>query len=286
MLRLAMLAILKSSFLLLGCCLFLWAVNIAYSLAQESSSSDLPAISLEMGRDTYNTSCAGCHGLDGRGSDKAPNISGSAKVQHLSDAQLSNIISNGISGTGMPAFRNLNEKQTRAVVGYLRSLQGKREARTPLGDAGKGNQIFFGKGECSSCHMLSGKGGFLGPDLSSYGANASAKEIRDEITKSKRFPAPGYRSAVLTTSEGDRIEGLIRNEDNFSIQFQSKDGGFHFFQKSELRSLDRIETSLMPTDYKERLSSTELNDLASYLMAASPDANKAGNSRKKQDDAE
>ena len=175
----------------------------------------------------------------------------------------------------MPGFRNLSEKQTRAVVSYLRSLQGKLEGRNLPGDSGRGKQIFFGKGECSSCHTISGQGGFLGPDLSGYGATVSAEAIRDEIVRSRRMPAQGYRSAVLVTSEGDRLEGVIRNEDNFSIQFQNKNGGFHFFQKSELRSIDRIENSLMPTDYRERLSSAELNDLASYLMTATPDASKA-----------
>ena len=241
---------------------------------------------LEAGKSTYSTSCAGCHGLDGRGSDKAANISGTTKVQHLSDAQLSSIISNGVPGTGMPGFRNLSEKQTRALVSYLRSLQGKLERRNLPGDAGRGKQIFFGKGECSSCHTVSGKGGFLGPDLSVYGATASAGAIRDEIVRARRMPPQGYRLAVLVTSEGDRLEGLIRNEDNFSIQFQNKNGGFHFFQKSELRSIDRIENSLMPTDYRERLSSAELNDLASYLMTATPDASKAATPRKREDDFE
>jgi putative heme-binding domain-containing protein len=100
------------------------------------------------------------------------------------------------------------------------------------------------------------------------------------------MPPQGYRLAVLVTSEGDRLEGVIRNEDNFSIQFQNKNGGFHLFQKSELRSIDRIETSLMPTDYRERLSPAELNDLASYLMTATPDASKAATPRKREDDFE
>ena len=276
----------KSLSRLFGLCLLLWPFNISFSFAQQSSSSDRSTIPQAVGKNTYNTSCAGCHGLDGRGSDKAANISGSTKAQHLSDAQLFSIISNGVPGTGMPAFRNLTEKQTRAVVGYLRSLQGKLEARTTPGDAGRGKQIFFGKGECSSCHTISGEGGFLGPDLSGYGSTASADAIRDEIIRSKRIPPPGYRSAVLTTSDGDRLEGVIRNEDNFSVQFQSKVGSFHLYQKSELRSLDRLETSMMPTDYLQRLSSTELNDLASYLMAASPDASKTGTMQKKQDDFE
>ncbi|HEV2714965.1 MAG TPA: c-type cytochrome [Terriglobales bacterium] len=276
----------KSLFPLLGLNLLLWSLNISFSFAQQSSSSDRSTIPNEVGRKAYNTSCAGCHGLDGRGSDKAVDISGSVKVRHLSDAQLSSIISNGVPGTGMPAFRTLSEKQSRALVGYLRSLQGKFEARILPGNARRGKEIFVGKGECSRCHMIAGEGGFLGPDLSGYGVTASADAIRDEILRSQRMPPLGYRAAVLITSEGDRFEGMIRNEDNFSVQFQSKDGSFHFFQKSELRNLDRLETSLMPTDYRERLSPTEVSDVVSYLMSASPDASKAGTPRSRQDDLE
>jgi cytochrome c oxidase cbb3-type subunit III len=284
--RLDMSPIRKSLFPLSGLCLLVWVFNIPFSPAQQVSSADRSKAALELGRTVYNSFCAGCHGLDGSGSEKAVDISGSAKVRHLTDAQLSSIISNGVPGTGMPAFRSLSARQTSALVVYLRLLQGKSETRTLPGDARRGKAIFFGKGECSGCHTISGEGGFLGPDLSSYGTAASAKGIRDEIVRSRRTPPQGYRSAVLVTAEGDRIEGLIRNEDNFSVQFQTKDGAFHSFQKSELRRLDRLEISLMPTDYGQRLSSAELDDLVSYVLAAAPDAREAGTPRKKEDDTE
>jgi putative heme-binding domain-containing protein len=264
----------------------LCALGLAVSLAQQGSSAKPSKVSLEAGRKAYNSSCAGCHGLDGSGSDKAVNISGGAKVRQLSDSQLASIISNGVPGTGMPAFRNLSETETRAVVGYVRSLQGKLKAQTLPGDAERGKQIFFGKGECSSCHAISGQGGFLGPDLSGYGSNLSVQAIRDEVVKPRRSPAHGYRSAVLVTSDGDRMEGLIRNEDNFSVQFQTKDGSFHLFQKSELRSLELRENSLMPTNYGERLSAGELDDLASYLITASPAASTRKTQRNDEEEPE
>jgi cytochrome c oxidase cbb3-type subunit 3 len=280
--RLQMLAIRKSRLPLLGLCLLLGVFNMSFSLAQQNSSGHSKT-TLEPGRTTYNSFCAGCHGLDGSGSDKAVNISTSAKMRLLSEAQLAGIISNGVPGTGMPAFHNLSERQTRAVVGYLRLLQGKTDARNLPGNARNGKEIFFGKGECSGCHTISGEGGFLGPDLSGYGASAPIMAIRNEIVRSQRLPSQGYRPAVLITSAGDRLEGLIRNEDNFSVQFQTKDGAFHFFQKSELRSLDRLEASLMPTNYGERLGPSEINDLVSYLMTASENASKAGISRKEKE---
>ena len=257
---------------------FLWAgVPVSISFAQQVGAD---------GQATFNSTCAGCHGLDGRGSDKAVNITGSAEVRQLTDVQLSDIIANGVPGTGMPGFHNLSERQISAVISYIRSLQGKTEAHPLSGDPVRGKTIFFGKGECSNCHTMSGEGGFLGPDLSAYGASVSASAVHDEIVRTQRVPAKGYRSAVLTTRAGERLEGLIRNEDNFSVQFQTRDGSFHFFQKPEIQKLEHLDASLMPTNYGDRLSAAELNDLVSYLMSVAPEASKTRTTRKKEEDLE
>jgi cytochrome c oxidase cbb3-type subunit 3 len=275
--------------LLLALSLLLWAAafHASPSLAQQDDSLDGDVKKTTVpGALTFNSTCAGCHGLDGHGSDKGANIAGSDKVRHLPDAQVSAIISNGVPGTGMPAFHNLSPQQIGSLVGYLRILQGKLEARTLPGDAPRGKKIFFGKGECSACHMISGEGGFLGPDLSGYGSAMSAQAIRDEIVRAKRNVEVGYRSAVLTTRDGDRLEGIIRNEDNFSVQLQTKDGSFHFFEKSALRSEQPFNQSLMPIDYSQRLSPGELNDLVSYLMNGGQDRSKPRMSHKPQEPSE
>lgn len=186
----------------------------------------------------------------------------------------------------MPSFRSLGDTQVRAIVGYLRSLQGRLETGTLPGDAKRGKEIFFGKGTCSTCHTMSGEGGFLGPDLSSYGYGASADALRNEITRPRKTAPHGYQAAVLTTQGGERLDGMIRNEDNFSLQFQTKDGVFHFVQKSDVRALDRLDASLMPSDFGERLSVSELNDLVSYLISAAVDAGDAERRHKKKDDFE
>lgn len=275
----------NSSHSLLVLSLLLWAAafHASSSFAQQDDVDGDFEKAAVPGVRTFNSTCAGCHGLDGRGSDKGANIAGSDKVRHLSDAQVSAIISNGIAGTGMPAFHHLSARQIGPLVGYLRILQGKLDARKPPGDAMHGKEIFFGKGECSACHMISGEGGFLGPDLSAYGSTMSAKAIRDQIVRPVRNVPAGYRSAALTTRDGDRLEGIIRNEDNFSVQLQTKDGGFHFFEKSELRNLEPLSESLMPTNYGERLTPDELNDLVSYLMNGGPTPGKQRNSHKPED---
>jgi cytochrome c oxidase cbb3-type subunit III len=224
------------------------------------------------GQRVFDSNCAGCHGLDGRGGDKGIDIVDNLAAHNLTDAKLRGIIAKGIAGTSMPAFSELNQQQVRNIIGYLRSLQGSAGARDLPGDAARGRTIFFGSAGCSNCHTLSGSGGFLGPDLSSYGTNSSVTAIRDAITRRDRVEPAGYRSAVLTTLQGERLQGVIRNEDNFSIQFLTKDGAFHFFQRADLQKVDGSGHSLMPSDYGDRLSASDLNDLVSYIIKSASSA--------------
>jgi cytochrome c oxidase cbb3-type subunit III len=221
------------------------------------------------GRRTFNATCAGCHGLDGGGGKTSPNIANNAKVERLSDAAVAEIIAKGIPGTGMPAFRTLTPSQVHAVVTYLRMLQGRSKAQRLPGDPEHGRTIFLGKGECSSCHMVQGEGGFLGPDLSMFASSRSAREVIDAITFDRKNPGTGYKKATASTHDGTQVTGLVRNEDNFSLQLQALDGSFHFLLRSDLATLQYQDHSIMPSNYGERLQPSELNDLASYLMSIS-----------------
>lgn len=218
------------------------------------------------GKRTFTSTCGGCHGLDGRGGERAPNIADSAKLQRRSDDEIAAIVSNGIPGTGMPAFHSLTASEVHSVVRYLRVLQGQRQASALPGNPARGKQVFFGKGECASCHMIEGEGGFMGPDLSAYALTRSPKEILEAIINRGNI-VDSSRGAVVLTHDGRKFSGLVRNEDNFSLQIQTEDGAFHFFLKSELESLEHAKDRGMPADYGERLGRKELNDLASYLMS-------------------
>ena len=216
------------------------------------------------GKQTFASTCANCHGLDGRGGERAPNIAGNPRVQKLSDGQITHIIENGVPGTGMPAFHSLKTSDVKAVVTYLRTLQGTRQTLKLPGDPIRGGAIFFDKAGCSGCHMVTGKGGFIASDLSAYASTHAVQQIRSAITS----PTPSNRQARLVTAtiRGEKVVGRIRNEDNFSMQLQSLDGVFHFLMKSDLDSLEYDSQTLMPSDYGSTLSPDELNDVVSYLM--------------------
>lgn len=224
----------------------------------------------QIGQQLFSTTCAACHGLDGRGGEHATNIATEAKVQALSDRDLLRIVRSGIPSAGMPGFgASFDDGQIRAVIQYLRTLQGQVKAVPVVGDPERGRALFFGTAGCSNCHMMNGRGGFLGADLSAYGSTHSAAEIREAIVDPNKDPDPRRGPVVVVTRSGAKYTGIIRNEDNFSLQIQTADGNFHFFNKSTLARIDRPVQSLMPSNYESQLGKKGIDDLISYLIKAS-----------------
>jgi cytochrome c oxidase cbb3-type subunit 3 len=235
---------------------------------QRNSASVKSQSSSEAGRTLFDSTCAACHGLDGRGGERGPDIATRQQVVQLSDAETLVVLRNGKIAAGMPAFGSLGSVQLKQLLGYLRTLQGKGQDRTAAlpGDAARGKALFFGKAGCSECHMVHGEGGFLGSELTSYGAAHSPGEIRNNIVGPVNSANHANRMFTVTLRDLQRITGVIRNEDNFSIQLQSPDGTFHFVSKADLADLKMLPDPIMPTDYRKTLTAAELDDLVSYLV--------------------
>jgi putative heme-binding domain-containing protein len=218
------------------------------------------------GKQIFASSCAGCHGLDGRGGERAPDIATRREMQRLSEVKLARIVDAGVPGTGMPSFRSLGTSGIKSVVSYLRKLQGEGKSATLPGNPQKGESIFFAKGSCSDCHMVGGTGGFLAADLSSYAPTRSVDEIRETITNPDSKQRAAEKIVVVVTRSGESYSGIVRNEDNFSLQLQTVDGTFHFFMKAELQTLKPQTESVLPAGYHSALGGRDLDDVISFLI--------------------
>lgn len=247
-------------------------LNATHRLREPMALAQAPAhktaADFGLGKEVWAGNCAGCHGLDGRGGERGPNLATNPEIAGLSDDELSRIVHDGSPNMAMPALgRTLNEAQIAAVVKHLRTLQGEQRTSALPGDPKAGQVLYYGKAECSSCHMIAGVGGFLGPDLSDVASTRPAEEIREEIVHPA--PDPRARTAIVFTRDGRKYLGIIRNEDNFSVQLQTADGSFHLFDRAEIERVEYQKQSLMPANYGTRLSGAELNDIVSFLMATS-----------------
>lgn len=230
-------------------------------------------------RRTFESVCAACHGLDGRGGERGPNILTRPETLSRSDEELLKLLKEGLPESGMPPFESLGVPKLKALITYLRALQGTSKTSLLPGDPQRGKSLFFGKAACGNCHMVDGSGGFLGADLSSYGSNVSVEEIRAAITDPNKDLDPRARTVFVTTRDGRQFTGIARNEDNFSLQLQSVDGVFHLLAKSDLQNIEYQPKSLMPADYGSVLSRPEMDDMVSFLLTSARAAKQAQSSQ-------
>ncbi len=225
------------------------------------------------GAKLYTQACQVCHGGEARG-DRAPALNGRFR-RGEKDGEIFLNIRGGVRGTQMPAFAQLSSDQIWRVVAYLRSLSATAPDAAVAGDAAAGEQVFFGKAQCAACHEVNGRGGVVGPDLSTAGrlsAEALERKISDPAAASgapvrRRGGPTRPQTLIARTRDGREIRGVRRNEDTFSVQMMDASGHLHLLEKSRLESLRVENGSLMPAGYASRLSKTELRDLVAYLKS-------------------
>jgi len=239
--------------------------------AQQESAAQAGEISSvnAPGQTVFQTRCAPCHGLDGRGGEHAPSIV-QDQVKSLADDDLAGIVHNGIPEKGMPEFSSLGSATIKSVVAYLRELQGTVASEAVTGDATRGKELFFGKAECSTCHVMQGAGKFIARDLSDYGRNHQPSEIRRAILEPEKAGDLPPEQVTLTTRSGAEFSGLLRNEDNFSFQLQDTQGDFYLILKSDAMRVSRAPVRVMPSDYSRRLTSQDIDDVVSFIAKRAP----------------
>ena len=231
----------------------------------------------------FRINCALCHGLGAHGGGRGPDLTRAQKKYAHSDAEMFQIISNGIPGTAMPANGTngqgvgMTDEEIWQIITYIRSQEVKAPAK-PMGNAVHGKDLFYGDANCSLCHMVEGKGGRLGPDLTGVGESrtreAIVESVRDPSRRlawgltedTKEFPQE-YESVTVVTADGKQIKGVTLNEDSFSVQIMDWDERIHLLDKSKLRSFQKSRESAMPKYDVDLLSDKDLEDIVAYLVS-------------------
>lgn len=237
------------------------------------------------GRALYDANCGRCHNNDGAG---VPGIELFKQVRRAnSDEEIARLIQNGIPGTSMPPHA-FSSEQALNVVAYMRSMIGVAPGSIPgtpgatraasdipalNGDPARGKEIFAGKGGCTGCHMAEGTGGTSGPNLSAAGATRGGGPFQarpDPVALARAILdpnadiAPAFRMFRVTPKSGAAVQGVLLNQDTFSVQLRDQAQNLRSFLKSDLTEFGFLPSS-MPS-YRGRLSDQEVADVVSYLL--------------------
>jgi PQQ-dependent dehydrogenase (methanol/ethanol family) len=228
-------------------------------LAQTPPASD----PVEAGRARFNVRCAGCHGQDALGGERAPAITLGSKRGLDDEKTLRGIVRHGIPNTGMPAF-DLPAAEFGQIIAFVQSRVLPLSKTSVAGDADAGEKLFFGSGGCAQCHLVWGRGGLKGPGLTEAAQTLTLGQVEAALLRPNSLHKQGWQVATVQPPTGPAIRGFIRNESDSDLQLQGLDGRLHLLSKHGL-AIAREKGSFMPA---WKGTAAQMHDVIAFLKAA------------------
>jgi len=228
-----------------------------------------PQDAMKHGEQVFAKSCATgyCHGAKGTASG-APRLAG----RGFNQAYINNVVTRGISGTGMPSFATtLPRPDLSAVVAYVATLNGVANPDTAsenaadsapalTGEAARGAQLFReatrGFGRCSTCHEVGGLG---------ISVAAPIEQVPASVAALKALATPNVKTGAM---DGESMPVLVLKDGKQSTLFY------------DLTSAPPVQRNVLPGSVKftdggnwrhssviASYSDAELDAILAYLRA-------------------
>ncbi len=129
----------------------------------------------------------------------------------------------------------------------------------------RGEALFFSEqGRCSQCHAFGGRGGAVGPDLSSVGRKGK-EEIYRSIAAPSAEISPDYVSYTIAVRDGRVLAGVVRAEGADAIRVTDTGAKTTTLRRDEIDQIRPSGTSIMPVGLTGGLGEAGVRDLIAYL---------------------
>ena len=143
-----------------------------------------------------------------------------------------------------------------------------RHALSNSGDAARGLAVFEdekGAG-CVRCHRVRGRGGTIGPDLSSIGGKYAREHLIESVLEPSRQIVEGYRSTILELDDGRVLTGLIKAETADRLTLVDAEAREQAIAKKAISGRKFADVSIMPEGLASGLTRPQFADLIAYLQ--------------------
>jgi putative heme-binding domain-containing protein len=241
------------------------AVRVSAQISSQDHPGQYDRADIEAGSRLYGAQCAGCHGANGdmvSGIDLRRGQFRSA----VSDEDLARALATGRPASGMPAFATLQPREVTGIIAFIRAGFDAAGTAVKVGDPGRGRILFSGKGACATCHRVNGSGSYVAADLSDIGAVWSAGSLQRALLDPSGTLLPANRRVRAVTRDGRTINGRRLNEDTVTIQVIDDQARLVSLTKADLRTLEILPTSSMPS-FATTFTTDEAADVIAYLLS-------------------
>ncbi|HXE52843.1 MAG TPA: HEAT repeat domain-containing protein, partial [Tepidisphaeraceae bacterium] len=174
----------------------------------------------------------------------------------------------------LEAARARQNPQLQAKVAQYEGSFSKSDPLAPYrvalegGDPASGDKIFHLRSDasCLRCHTVHGTGGIVGPVLDGIGSKQSREYLLESMVNPNAKIAQGFESVIIKLKDGRTETGIVKSENERSVQLIDADGKRIRVRKSEIVARARGQ-SAMPEGLDKVLSKRDLRDLVAYMAS-------------------
>jgi len=130
------------------------------------------------------------------------------------------------------------------------------------GDPVLGKAIFTKN--CAKCHMHSGEGHKIGPDLTGMAVHPK-HELLIHILDPSRSVEGNFRIYTVSTAEGKVLTGMLAGETKTSIELVDTEGKRIPIQREDIEELVAGTKSVMPEGFEKQVTPDDISNLLEFL---------------------
>jgi uncharacterized protein len=130
------------------------------------------------------------------------------------------------------------------------------------GDPVAGKEVY--KKECAKCHIHSGEGTRIGPDLTGMAVHPK-KELLTHIIDPSRSVEGNFRVYTIVTADGLILSGLLASETKTSLELYDAEGKKHVLLREDVDEIAASPKSLMPEGFEKQLTEQDMSNLLEFL---------------------
>ena len=147
----------------------------------------------------------------------------------------------------------------------LQNAEYRDYALAHLGDRESGKELFSSpKCACANCHQLTGKEK-SGPNLDGIAQKYSRAQLITHVLEPSNSIMPGFGQTTAALSDGRTVTGRIERATKLEVRIIDATGKQTNLKRSDIEDLQRLPTSMMPSNLAATITKEEFSDVIAYL---------------------